>query len=162
MNPFSKESRKNRKLKRADWKQYKKNKRKKERALLKEEYANAPILTRFFHVNAHRIIVTLIWAVVVLSVLGIILTDEDFIAGEIYKHLDKVDAKDVPQEEIYALSPIDEDGAKRISKLPENGADDTWTFCVYFVGSNLEDMHENDLSSRMFMVRRKMKLKERK
>ena len=147
MNPFSKENREKRKLKRADWKKYKKEKRQMKRASLKEEYANAPVLTRFFHVNAHRIIVTLIWAVVVLSVLGIILTDEDFIAGEIYKHLDKVDAKDVPQEEIYALSPIDEDGAKRISKLPENGADDTWTFCVYFVGANLEDMHENDLSS---------------
>ena len=86
MNPFSKENREKRKLKRADWKKYKKEKRKMKRASLKEEYANAPVLTRFFHVNAHRIIVTLIWAVVVLSVLGIILTDEDFIAGEICKH----------------------------------------------------------------------------
>ena len=93
MNPFSKENREKRKLKRADWKKYKKEKRQMKRASLKEEYANAPVLTRFFHVNAHRIIVTLIWAVVVLSVLGIILTDEDFIAGEIYKHLDKVDVQ---------------------------------------------------------------------
>ena len=151
MNPFSKENREKRKLKRADWKKYKKEKRKMKRASLKEEYANAPVLTRFFHVNAHRIIVTLVWAVVVLSVVGFV-TDEDFIAGEIFKHLDRVDAKDVPNEEIYALSPIDEDGAKRISALPENGADDTWTFCVYLVGANLEDMGENDLSSYVYMI----------
>ena len=152
MNPFSKENREKRKLKRANWKKYKKEKRQMKRASLKEEYADAPVLTRFFHVNAHRIIVTLISVVVVLSVLGIILTDEDFIVREFTKHLDKVDAKDVPKEEIYALSPIDEEGAKKISALPENGADDTWTFCVYFVGANLEDMNENDLSNYVYQI----------
>ena len=95
MNPFSKESRKNRKLKRAEWKQYKKEKRQKERASLKEEYANAPVLTRFFHVNARRIKITLVWVIVVLIVGGIIISDGDFIVNAINKHLDKVDARDV-------------------------------------------------------------------
>lgn len=152
MNPFSKENREKRKLKRANWKKYKKEKRQMKRTSLKEEYADAPVLTRFFHVNAHRIIVTLISVVVVLSVLGIIVTDKDFIVREFTKHLDKVDAKDVPKEEIYALSPIDAEGAKKISALPENGADDTWTFCVYFVGANLEDMNENDLSNYVYQI----------
>ena len=152
MNPFSKESRKKRKLKRKDWKQYKKEKRQKERALLKEEYAKAPVLTKFFHVNARRIKIALAWIVAVLIVVVFFITDDDFITNAFIKHLDKVDAKDVPSEEIYALSPIDEDGASKISQFPENDANDTWTFCVYFVGANLEDMSENDLSNYVYRI----------
>lgn len=52
----------------------------------------------------------------------------------------------VDKEKIYELSPIDEEGAARIDALDKVDASDTWTICVYLVGSNLEDQGENDLS----------------
>lgn len=55
--------------------------------------------------------------------------------------------KPVAKEKIYALSPIDKEGAKRIDAAKPVDKDDTWTICVYMIGSNLEDMGENDLSS---------------
>jgi len=59
--------------------------------------------------------------------------------------------KDLPLDEeglakMYELSPLDEEGGARIDALPAIGADETWTVCVYIVGSNLEDQNENDLS----------------
>ena len=38
------------------------------------------------------------------------------------------------------------EGAARIEAIPGNDAGDSWTFCVYMVGADLEDRHENDLS----------------
>ena len=62
MNIFSKEYREAKKNKKAIWKEYKKNKklekkigRKLQRESLKEEYAEAPMLTKFFHVYAYEI-----------------------------------------------------------------------------------------------------------
>lgn len=52
----------------------------------------------------------------------------------------------VTQEEIYALSPYDTEGAERIAAFPSVDPDDTWTICVYVVGADLEDHDENDLS----------------
>ena len=49
-------------------------------------------------------------------------------------------------EKLYEISPLDEEGAKRIDALPGVGADETWTICVYMVGADLEDCDENDLS----------------
>ena len=164
MSSFIKEKIESHKAKKAMWKEYKRNKRREKkmarklkRGELKEEYVNAPMLTKFFHVNAREIkfmLKAIIAALIVLGITAIIVTDDAYVEKKITKHLEKVDAKDVPKEEIYALSPIDEDGAKRISELPENDADDTWTFCVYFVGSNLEDMYENDLSDYVYRITR--------
>ena len=53
----------------------------------------------------------------------------------------------VAYKEIVKLSPIDEEGAKRIDAVTSVGKDDTWTICVYLVGADLEDMDENDLSN---------------
>ena len=53
----------------------------------------------------------------------------------------------VSQKEIEALAPIDKEGAKRIDAVAQVDKDDTWTICVYIIGSNLEDMNENDLSA---------------
>lgn len=47
---------------------------------------------------------------------------------------------------VYEESPIDEEGAARIDAIEPVNADDTWTICVYMVGSNLEDMDENYLT----------------
>lgn len=53
----------------------------------------------------------------------------------------------VDHAKIEALSPIDEEGAKRIDAVPPVDKNDTWTICVYLVGSDLEDKGENDLSA---------------
>ncbi|WP_026653459.1 clostripain-related cysteine peptidase [Butyrivibrio proteoclasticus] len=57
----------------------------------------------------------------------------------------------VPTEEEIALmhqeSPIDEEGAAKIDALPRFGEDETWTICVYIVGSNLEDYNDDNLSN---------------
>ena len=55
----------------------------------------------------------------------------------------------VSKEEIYALSPLDEKGAERIASLEKAGADETWTICVYMVGSDLEDAGISELSELM-------------
>ncbi len=47
---------------------------------------------------------------------------------------------------IYDLSPIDEEGKKKVEQAEALDEDDTWTICYYFVGSDLEDQGENDLS----------------
>ena len=52
--------------------------------------------------------------------------------------------EDMPK--LYELSPLDEEGAARIEAYPAISADETWTICVYFVASDLEDDGENDLS----------------
>ena len=47
---------------------------------------------------------------------------------------------------IYDLSPIDEDGTKRVEQEETIDENDTWTICYYFIGSDLEDQEEDDLS----------------
>lgn len=47
---------------------------------------------------------------------------------------------------IYDLSPIDEEGAKRVAQEPSVRENDTWTICYYMIGSDLEDQEENNLS----------------
>lgn len=47
---------------------------------------------------------------------------------------------------IYDLSPMDEEGQKRVQQQAPIAESDTWTICYYMIGSNLEDMDENDLS----------------
>lgn len=68
----------------------------------------------------------------------------------------------VDREKILELSPLDETGAEKIAALPPVDAGDTWTICVYIVGSNLEDMGENDLSdvTSMQMLQTKQSLIE--
>ena len=156
MSYFSKEKIEERKAKKARWKEYKRsvkieNKvaRKLQREKLKEEYADAPVLTRFLHVNACRIVVTIISIAVVAVCIKISVSNflqSGAVTNMVWNYIYKVDAKDVPADTLHELSPIDEEGADRINQIPSNDADDTWTFCVYMVGSNLEDMLENDLS----------------
>ena len=67
--------------------------------------------------------------------------EEEFSIEDMYKPLSEED-----KPLIYEESPIDEEGAAKIDAIAPVSADDTWTICVYMVGSNLEDMDENDLS----------------
>lgn len=157
-NIFSKEYKENKKARKAKWKEYKREVKFEQkvagkllRERLKEEYADAPRLTRFYHVNANRIRKTVLTIVAIIAAVIIIppVFGDSFweaVNNGFQKHMDKVNSSEHDLEKIYELSPIDEEGAARIAKIPGNNADGTWTFCVYFVGSNLEDMHENDLS----------------
>ena len=128
----------------------------KDRAELEARYKDAPFLTRIFalYLGKPLVILSVLVAVGVLVYAGINLVrsyqekqanqedqqpefaEEDFNQplSEEDKHL------------IYEASPIDEEGAARIDAIAPVKADDTWTICVYMVGSNLEDMDENDLS----------------
>ena len=65
---------------------------------------------------------------------------------EIYNTTKDNPLSEEDMKKLYELAPLDEEGPKRIDALPAVGADETWTICVYMVGSNLEDMGENDLS----------------
>lgn len=47
---------------------------------------------------------------------------------------------------IYDLSPIDEEGTKRVEQEAAVDEDDTWTICYYMIGSDLEDQEEDNLS----------------
>ena len=164
MSLFSKERRENKKLKRANWKKQKKEmrlKRKEERKLkreaIKELYADAPFLTRFLHLNGKIMFKICIWTIVtpVLLLLLWVLVDDKIESAKLNRdneYIDELLKAEPDLEKVYALSPLDEEGADRISKIPGNNPDDTWTFCVYFVGSNLEDIDENDLSSYVQMI----------
>ena len=65
---------------------------------------------------------------------------------EVYQTTKDKPLSEEDMKKLYELSPLDEEGAKRIDALPAVGEDETWTICVYMVGSNLEDQNENDLS----------------
>nr|MCR5237044.1 hypothetical protein [Lachnospiraceae bacterium] len=53
---------------------------------------------------------------------------------------------DEEREEIYVMSPVDEEGNSKIDAFPAIGSDETWTICLYMVGSDLEDSDQVDLS----------------
>ena len=169
MNIFGKERRELKKEKRAlkkalkkekkaNWKEYKKEKKIEDkvaskllRESLKEEYKDAPALTKFFNVNNERIkkaVKHLAVIIIAATVAFFLLADSvtELISMAINDHIDKIASSYVDPEVLHALSPLDEEGSKRIDAIPGNNADDTWTFCVYMVGSNLEDNRENDLS----------------
>lgn len=154
MSVTNKEKREKKKLKRENWKKQKKEmkmKRKEEiklqRDSLKEIYKDAPFVTKFLHVNARRIKKSLCM-IVAIVILGFCLETIIELAHSLWEddHLEELLKAEPDLDVAYALSPLDEEGAERISKIPGNNEDDTWTFCIYMVGSNLEDMHENDLS----------------
>lgn len=155
--------------KRANRKQLKKERRLKlkeerrnERILLKEKYANASAISRFLHVNAKRMKKLTIFAaviVVLLIVCKTVIQSETFskiIVAMVLDECDKVMGEDVPLDILHAQCPIDEEGEKRIDDIPSNDASDTWTFCVYMVGANLEDYGENDLSPYVSMITKEL------
>ncbi len=47
---------------------------------------------------------------------------------------------------IYDLSPLDEEGTRRVEQEEPIKESDTWTICYYMIGSDLEDQAENNLS----------------
>ena len=58
-------------------------------------------------------------------------------------------AFDVTEEKLAEISPIDEDEAAAIAALPSYSPDDTWAVYVYLIGSDLESLGMNNLSTYM-------------
>ncbi len=119
--------------------------RKEKRLKRKNRYRDAPFLVKLWH---KVLVKLLILFLVLFGFFQFLISDAGLplltkIILPIYNS-----RKDNPvsQEDIYSLSPKDETGDARIQKIASVDADDTWTICFYMVGSNLEDLGENDLS----------------
>ena len=124
------------------WKATKKEDRRK----LKEHYKDAPWFIRIPRLLIGPLckiaLITVPIFTVLLIAVGIVYL------GILFYFLDVIDNQNAPvsKEEIYELSPLDEEGAAKIAAMPGIGEDETWTICVYMVGADLEDYDENDLS----------------
>ena len=124
------------------WKETKKEDRRK----LKEHYKDAPWYIRIPRLALRPAVKIGFWLIIAAIVISIGL--------EIYDYSDYIkwgyamlhEDDEVTQEQIYELSPIDEEGAKVIDSYPDIKPDETWTICIYMVGADLEDWGENDLS----------------
>ena len=134
------------KERRKRWKAAKKAKRDAE----KEYYRYAPWPTRVWNLYLKKpligIVSCLIVLVLVAASFGAISELFSSIFMEVYQTTKDKPLSEEDMKKLYELSPLDEEGAKRIDALPAVGEDETWTICVYMVGSNLEDQNENDLS----------------
>ncbi|MCR5089141.1 MAG: hypothetical protein K6C08_06500 [Oscillospiraceae bacterium] len=128
-----------RKARRLRWKKEKYRRRDE----LKTRYQDAPWLIRLFRLYLLKPVTVLLVLAIVTGALGYGFMSS---AGSILDVLFETRNNPVSQEEIYKMSPIDEDGAERIDAVAPVDSDDTWTISVYLVGSNLEDMNENDLA----------------
>lgn len=126
-----------RKIRRLRWKQERQDRRQ----ALKDRYKNAPWILRVFRLYLLKPLI----ALVIIGGLGYVTAT--VIVPQLGLELFQANKNNpVSQEEIDALSPVDEKGAKRIDAVAPVDKDDTWNICVYISGSNLEDMNENDLS----------------
>ena len=129
------------------WKAAKKARREEE----KEYYRYAPWGKRVWNLYLKKPVLGVLGLLLaaLLIFASIELIQEEIIDPLFTKYYQSVKDKPLSEkdlEKLYELSPLDEEGAKRIDALPPVGEDETWTICVYIVGSNLEDHNENDLS----------------
>ena len=126
-----------RKAKRLRWKREKQERRQ----ALKTRYRDAPWIVRVPRLYLLRPLIALL--VIAVLAAGAYVGLQFAVSSYMQANKDKP----VSQDKIYELSPLDEKGAKRIDAVAPVDKDDTWTISVYIVGSNLEDMGENDLST---------------
>ena len=136
-----------------------KDKKKEIREMRKEKYKDAPFLTRFFcvHVRNH-------WGLtLVLVVLYLISSawkaNKDNLKQMFNAMYYLTMRKSFIGDALVTDFPKDEEGTKYVDSLPKTGKDDTWTICVYMIGSNLEDNDENDLSDYMYYISNELKTK---
>lgn len=124
------------------WKETKKEDRRK----LKEHYKDAPWYIRIPRLALRPLAKVCFWVIIAAIVINIGIGIYELSAysniGLAILHSED----EVTQEQIYELSPIDEEGAKIIDSYPAINPDETWTICIYMVGADLEDWDENDLS----------------
>ncbi len=136
-----------RKERRKLWKAAKKAKREEE----KEYYRYAPWGKRVWNLYLKKPVVGILsFLLIAVLLVASFSAIQETIMGPVFQFFYR-STKDMPLSEedlvkLYEMSPIDEEGAERIDALPKVGENETWTICVYMVGSNLEDHDENDLS----------------
>ena len=123
----------------------------------KERYKDAPFFTRLFCVYARRH-----WVLVLILFVLLMLRQawkankEDLMLmakGMYFATMRESSIGDM----LVSEYPTDEEGTKYVDSVPKVDKDDTWTICVYMIGSNLEDCDENDLSDYMYYVSDKLK-----
>ncbi|MCR5337782.1 MAG: hypothetical protein K6E75_04415 [Lachnospiraceae bacterium] len=123
----------------------------------KERYKDAPFFTRLVCVYARRHWVLVLILFVLLMIKQIWSANKDNLT-EMAKALYFATMRESSIGNIFVDEyPTDEEGTKYVDSLPKAGKDDTWTICVYMIGSNLEDCDENDLSDYMCYVSDKLK-----
>ena len=139
-----------RRERRKRWKAAKRAKRQE----LKDYYQYAPWLKRVWNLYLKGFFKRLLGLAILLSVVGMLVVTAPAILPAIMgpvirEYYDRVKNQPLTEDqiqEIYEMSPIDDEDFERIEALPSVGADETWTICVYFIGADLEDSGENDLS----------------
>ena len=138
------------KEKRRRWKAAKRAKRQE----LKDYYQYAPWLKRVWNLYLKGFFKRLLGLVLVLAVIGTLVVSAPAIISAvggpiIREYYNRVKNQPLTEDkiaQIYEMSPIDDEGYEKIEAMPPVGEDETWTICVYFVGADLEDSGENDLS----------------
>ena len=136
--------------KRRRWKAAKRAKRQE----LKDYYQYAPWLKRVWNLYLKGFFRGLVHLLVLLAVIGMLVVSAPAILAGVMgpvirEYYDRVKNQPLTEDQIgqiYEMSPIDDAGYEKIEALPPVGEDETWTVCVYFVGADLEDDGENDLS----------------
>lgn len=132
-------------------KKEKKLRNRQKREAIRQKYADEAFIVRFLHVNAsilsRIVLICLVFFVIVNAVVSFINSSifSAIVSGILDSHMESVFSAETT-DKIYEMCPIDQEGAERIDQIPGNNEKDTWTFCVYMVGADLEDMGENDLS----------------
>ena len=133
--------------------------RKRVRDLEKEHYKYAPLGTRVWNLYLKKPVTALAVIAVLAYIFWPVLSTlpETVIGTGLSTYYKEEKNNPVPKEEILKICPADEEGAARIAAIDPVDKDDTWTICVYIVGSNLEDEGENDLSQATYSMVEKMK-----
>lgn len=124
-----------------------KEERKRRRRELKEHYKDAPFLIkviRLYLIKPFVFSTMAFWGLIIVGLFGFGIYY--IVVYEVNSYVYENRNEPVDEELIYEQSAIDEEGAKRVDAIAPSNADDTWTFCIYIVGSDLEDYDENDLS----------------
>ena len=135
------------KEKRLRWKETKKAKRQEQ----KEYYSYAPLIVKVWNLYIKKPVCWIL-ALCVLAV-AIVGHGKDALTNafqsgvfSVYDVIKNQDLSEKDKAKVFEMSPIDEEGSARIDAYPALSADETWTFYVYMVGSDLEDQEESDLS----------------
>ena len=135
---------------------------------LREYYQYAPWTTRVWNLYLKAPIKAVLGLGIVLALIGVLAVNassliESLVIPLIREHYMSIRNQPLSEnqiQQIYEASPIDEEGYARIEALPSAGAEDTWTVCVYFVASDLEDGDQNDLSFATTLLTREKKQQE--
>ncbi len=118
----------------------KKEARKAKKAAKKAKWRARPLWQKCLRIIVPIVIVVAVIAAVIL--IGFQPAAVSFLTGEIEK---TVNATNEP-EEVYNITPPDEEGAARVEAIPTYDEKDTWAVYVYMCGSNLESVGMNELS----------------